>query len=163
MVAGHAFDVTVALSASSENASRITEQVLAAVVKAYNDSGNPGRFELRILNGGTFDIVPIAASDGKQKPILDTVMSFEAKDTDSADVTLTRFCAELGRQSRQPVKFWGFDGMASNRLMQETIDLDAKNQPAREILRQMLREIGRTWTWRVLYEPDLRSFLLELR
>jgi hypothetical protein len=52
-------------------------QILPALVEAYNHSGNPGRFELRSMNHESFDIVPTAAADGPQKPILDTVMSFD--------------------------------------------------------------------------------------
>lgn len=52
------------------------EQVIPAVVEAYNRSGNSTRFELRTLNDEWFDVVPTAAAGGPETPILDTPMNF---------------------------------------------------------------------------------------
>jgi hypothetical protein len=80
-------------------------QILPVLVEAYNHSGNPGRFELRSVNHESFDIVPTAAADGPQKPILDTVMSFDSTAATSAYPSFEAFCEELSRRSGQPVEF----------------------------------------------------------
>jgi hypothetical protein len=138
-------------------------QILPALVEAYNHSGNPGRFELRSMNHESFDIVPTAAADGPQKPILDTVMSFDLTAATGAYPSLEAFCEELSRRSGPPVEFWGCGGMASNLLMQSRIKLHSQNQPAREVLRQMLSQVSPSVSWRVLYDPGNRNFLLFLR
>lgn len=104
-------------------------QIIPAMVEAYNRSGNPGRFALRTPpNHEWFDVVPIAAADGPQKPILDTIMSFESSASTRADLSLTEFCEELSRRSGQSVLFFGFGGIASNLLAQSRIELKSKNQ-----------------------------------
>jgi hypothetical protein len=138
-------------------------QILPALVEAYNRSGNPGRFELRKVNHESFDIVPTAAADGAQTPLLDTVMSFDATDADGAPVTLRRFCEELSRQSGQGIVFGGTGSPSENRLDQARIEQHSKNQPAREIIRQMYRQVGSTDCWRLLYDPDSKRFWLRMR
>src|SRR5271163_85634 len=80
-------------------------QIIPAVVDAYNGSGNPGRFELRTTVQGSFDIVPASAANGPQKPILDTLMSFDTADSDSAPESLRKFGEELTRASGETVLF----------------------------------------------------------
>jgi hypothetical protein len=138
-------------------------QILPALVEAYNRSGNPGRFELRSVNNESFDIVPTAAADGPQTPLLDTVMSFDATDADSAPVSLRRFCEELSRQSGQAIVFGGTGSPSENRLVRARIELHSQNQPAREIIRQMYRQVGSTDCWRLLYDPDSNKFWLRMR
>lgn len=50
------------------------------LIEAYNRSGNPGRFQLRVVSKSSFDVILRASSDGPQTPLLDTVMSFDATD-----------------------------------------------------------------------------------
>ncbi len=87
-VAGGAFYVKIAVDGYFPDDPM---QILPPLVEAYNRSGNPGRFELRRVNHESVDIVPTAAADGPQTPLLDTVMSFDATDAVSAPVTLRRF------------------------------------------------------------------------
>jgi hypothetical protein len=139
-------------------------QVIPAVIEAYNRSGNPGRFELRTTEKHEwFDVVPTAAADGPQEPILDTVMSFDATETDDFMVTLRRFCEELASRGGQAIEFWGFFQPGSNPLEQAKIKLHAHNEPAREILRQMLGQVSSTATWLVLFDADSQNFTLKFR
>lgn len=55
-------------------------QILPPLVEAYNRSGNPGWFQLRVVSKTSFDVIPTASGDGPQTPLLDTVMSFDATD-----------------------------------------------------------------------------------
>jgi len=51
------------------------------------------------------------------------------------------------------------DGSPSeNRLLQSRIQQDAANHPARDILRQMYKQVGSTDCWRLLSEPDSNQF-----
>ncbi len=138
-------------------------KILPALVEAYNRSGNPGHFELRTTtNHEWFAVVPTAAGDGPQTPILDTMMSFNATGSVNIDSSLRAFCDELSRQSGQTVEFWrGFStGTPQER---ETIKLHAQNEPAREVLRRILAQGTSVRTWRLLYDPDLGKFHLMLR
>jgi hypothetical protein len=117
-VAGGAFTARIAIDGYFPDDPM---QILPALVEAYNHSGNPGRFELRRVNDRSFDVVPTGAADGRQIPLLDTVMSFDATDADSAAVTLRRFCEELSRQSGQTVVFGGTGSPSQNRLDQARI------------------------------------------
>jgi hypothetical protein len=138
-------------------------QVLPALVEAYNRSGNPGRFELRTTtNHEWFDVVPTAAGDGPQNPILDTMMSFNATDSVNIGSSLQAFCDELTRQSGQTVEFWRVFS-AGTPQEHETIKLHAQNEPARKVLRQILDQVTSVKTWRLLYDPDPRKFHLMLR
>jgi hypothetical protein len=138
-------------------------QILPALVEAYNRSGNPGKFELRPENNESFDVVATAAGDGPQTPLLDTVMSFDAKDSDSADSSLEAFCEALSRASGESVGFWRFFVTGTSYFPGGRIKLHVQNQPAREVLRRMLGQVTSTKSWCLLYDPELRKFLLMFR
>jgi hypothetical protein len=72
-------------------------QILPQLIDAYNRSGNPGRFQLRVVGKNSFDVIPTASGDGSQTPLLDTVLSFDATDDGDAYPTLRKFCEELSR------------------------------------------------------------------
>jgi hypothetical protein len=136
-------------------------QIIPAVVDAYNHSGNPGRFELRTTVQGSFDIVPTSAANGPQKPILDTLMSFDATETVSAPKSLEKFCDELTRASGETVVL--VLPPSANRYLQARIQQHSQNQPAREILREMYKQVGSTDRWGLLYAPDTDRFYLQFR
>jgi len=136
-------------------------QIIPAVVDAYNGSGNPGRFELRTTVQGSFDIVPASAANGPQKPILDTLMSFDTADSDSAPESLRKFGEELTRASGETVLF--MLPPSANRIRQAQIQQHSQNQPAREILREMYKQVGSTDRWGLLYDPDTNRFYLQFR
>ena len=138
-------------------------QIISAVIAAYNASGNPGRFELRATNREWFDVVATSARDGPQKAVLDTVMSFDTADTVDATINLRNFCEKLSGRNGQAVVFGGTGSPSSNRLDQARIELHAKNRPAREILRQMFKQVGFMDTWRLLYDPDTNKYWLRFR
>lgn len=137
-------------------------QILPPLVEAYNRSGNPGQFQLRVVGKNSFDVIPTASGDGPQTPLLDTVMSFDATDDEGAYPTLRRFCEELSRKSGHTVVFGGF-GPSENRLLQSRIQQHSINQPAREILRQMYKQVGSTDCWRFFYDADSNQFWLRMR
>lgn len=157
-VAGGAFSVQIPLDGYFP---MDPMQIIPAVVDAYNGSGNPGRFELRTTVQGSFDIVPTAAGDGPQKPILDTLMSFDTTDTDSAPESLNKFCEELTRTSGQRVVL--SLPPSANRILQARIQQHGQNQSAREILREMYKQVGSTDRWGLLYDADTNRYYLQFR
>ena len=138
-------------------------QILPPLIEAYNRSGNPGRFQLRVVSKNSFDVIPMASSDGPQTPLLDAVMSFDATDEGDAYPTLRKFCEELSRKTGHTVVFGGIGSPSENRLLQAHIQQHSVNQPAREILRQMYAQVGSTDCWRLLYDPDSNQFWLRMR
>ena len=133
-------------------------QILPPLVEAYNRSGNPGRFQLRVVSKNSFDVIPTESGDGPQTPLLDTVMSFDATDDVGAYPTLRKFCEELSRKSGHTVVFGGTGSPSENRLLQAHIKQHSVNQPAREILREMYKQVGSTDCWRLFYDPDSNQF-----
>jgi hypothetical protein len=158
-VAGGAFSAKISLRAGCR---RDPQQVIAAVVKAYNSSGNPGRFEVRVSQDEWFDVVPTAAADGPEKPILDTLVGFDATPPTATEFSLQVFCKELALRSRQPIDYHDFSPGRMPEQGQPRIEVHDPNRPAREVLRQMLRE-SLTTSWSLYYDPDLREFMLLLR
>ena len=161
VVKGGAFDAKIPIDGYLPDDPR---QILPALVKAYNRSGNPGRFELRPINGDEFDIVPTPTAEDPQKAILDTVMTFDTKDSDSADSNLKAFCDALSRENGQAVEFWRPYPTGTSYFPAEAkIRLHVQNQPARDVLRKMLRQVTSTMSWRLFYDTDLRKFRLMFR
>jgi len=158
-IAGGAFHVKIAIDGYFPDDPM---QILPPLVEAYNRSGNPGRFQLRVVNELAFDIIPTGSSDGPQTPLLDTMMSFDASADVGAYPTLRRFCEELSRKTGHTVVFGGF-GPSENRLLQTHIEQHSVNQPAREILRQMFKQVGLTDCWGLLHDPDSNQFWLWMR
>jgi len=138
-------------------------QVLPPLVQAYNESANPGKFELRSKGNGWFDIVAGATTDGPQTPLLDTIMNFDATTADNTYVTMQRFAKELAAASAQEVVCDGTANPTDNIPFQTFIEQHSSHQPAREILRQMLPQIGSNYSWRLLYDHDTRKFWLQWR
>jgi hypothetical protein len=157
VVAGGAFYAKIAVD---ENFPHDPMQVLPGLVDAYNRSGNPGRFALHRVNHESFDIVPTAAADGPQTPLLDTVMDLDTTNSVSAYSSLQAFCQELTLRSGQSIELF-----LVNPTSQGTgkINLHVQKQPAREILRQMLGQVNSTTSWWLLYDPDVGEFRLTFR
>jgi hypothetical protein len=164
-VAGGAFTADISLPGSSPYQLADPVQVLPLVVKAYNESGNPGRFELRKAADGAFALVGIAADGGPQSPVLDTLMNFDTSRFDSVDDSLAAFCGVLSWRAGALVEYIGFSWFTtgSGAPSQGMIELHARKKSAREILRQMLVQIDATLVWRLLYDPDDNVYRLLVR
>lgn len=136
-------------------------EILPALADAYDRSGNPGQFQLRVIGDDSFDIIPIASGDGPQTPLLDAMMNFDAANIGATE-TLTKFCEQLSRQAGYTVEFAG-PGPISDDGVDPSVTQHSLNQSAREILRQIFEQIRSTDCWRVLYDPDSNKFFLLIR
>jgi hypothetical protein len=159
-VAGRAFSVKLPIDGKFPDDPL---QILPPLVNAYNLSGNPARFELRVIDTRTFDVAPIATADGPQKPLLDTRMNFDTNNSDAADADFKSFCEALTRESGEAVEFLRPYPTGTAYFPDATITIHAQNRPAREILRQMLTQVTSTMSWRLLFDPDEKRFLLIFR
>jgi hypothetical protein len=90
-------------------------------------------------------------------------MSFDATDMVPA-TELRKFCEKLSRVSGQTVVFDGSFGLPMSAPHYEVgIKQHSQNQAAREILREIYRQVGSTYCWRLFYDTDSNQFVLQLR
>jgi hypothetical protein len=134
-------------------------RTLDAILKAYNQSQQPGRFELLALDDGSFVAVGNAAAHGPQTPILNTKITLNIGPI-SAEEALGQWGRELTVASGIQVE--GGSPMANNFLIQKQITVQAENLPARDVLRQIIEATGRHYSWRLLFDHDVNSYFLNL-
>jgi hypothetical protein len=126
--------------ADAKNESR----TLDAIVQAYNQSNNPGKFELLAMDDGSFDVVGIAAAHVPQAPILNTKMTLNIGPA-SAFQAFDAWAQELNRVSGLLIVNSG--ASMERVLMPAQITIHADNLPAREVLRQIIKATGRNCFW----------------
>jgi mono/diheme cytochrome c family protein len=119
-------------------------RTLDAIVKAYNQSNNPGKFELLAMDDGSFNVAGIAAAHGPQPPVLNTKISLSIGQV-SASEALDAWAQELTRVSGLHVVNGGIS--AEKVFMPAQITIHADNLPAREVLRQIINATGRNCFW----------------
>ncbi len=134
-------------------------RALDAIVKAYNQSREPGRFELLSLDDGSFVAVGDAAAHGPQAPILNTKITLKIGPI-SAEEALFQWGRELTVASGIHVE--GASGVANNFLIQTQITVKAENVPARDVLRQIIKATGGTFSWHLLFDHDENFYMLNL-
>ena len=139
------------------------EKVLRLVVDAYNKSSNPGHFEMRQLADGGFDVVGTEGHDDKGKmsaqPIpLDLSVTLPNEER-SINETVDRICDEVTKQLH-----YDFNLGISPRsfLVRTTAKIGGTSKSAREFLTQSLSATHQRLYWRLLFDPNSKSYLLNL-
>jgi hypothetical protein len=139
------------------------EKVLRLVVDAYNKSSNPGHFEVRQLVDGSFDVVGTEAHDQKgrilpQQVPLDLSVTLSTEEL-PIDETVNRICAEVTKQLH-----FDFNLGISPRsfLLRTTAKIGGTNKSAREFLSQSLTATHQKLYWRLLFDPNSKTYLLNL-
>lgn len=139
------------------------EKVLRLIVDAYDKSGNPGHFEMRQLADGSFDIVGTEAHDEKGKmspqPVpLDLSVTLSA-DERPVNETVDQICQEVTKQLH-----FDFNLGISPRsfLLRATAKIGGTNKSAREFLTQSLTATHQRVYWRLLFDPNSKTYLLNL-
>jgi len=154
---GHDFAVDVAANAPDE------EKTLGAVIAAYNQSKNPGRFELRKLPSEGFSIAGTAAYDnnGKISPqqvpfdIPITLPSQERKLGETVNAILQEV------SNRSHIQFTL--AVAPNSLLDNTkVTIGGNPVPARELLRQSLSAGQVKMYWRLIFDPTSKGYFLDI-
>lgn len=148
-------------------------QVLEALVAAYNQTDNPGRFEVRELSIDLppgrvkrkhYAIIGVAIKDDQGRrqpatPLLDTLITLPTEER-SADQTIRLIGDELFAKHRIKVAGTGF---ANNALIQSKVTVGGTNVTARSLLLQTLTQItSSVMGWHAKYDPGTPMYVLNV-
>ncbi len=136
--------------------------VVQMLVDVHAQSGNPGSFELR-AGDAAWHVVPrrVTAADGNVRdvaPLLDSLVTLPDADRNGVE-TLEALCAELSRLSGYRVQV---GTVPLNLLMHHRSRVSAENAAARDVLSRFLAAVGPNLSWRLLYDPGMRLFVLNV-
>jgi hypothetical protein len=145
------------------NGSADEDRILRKVVQDYNRSGNPGRFAVRPQGAGRYLVTGIKAKDNADQdreviPIFDTPISVpvqERNGIDSVQAIIKQISAQTG--SRMILGF-----APINVLVRSDVSVGGTEQRPRDLLLQVLRGVKPAVAWKLLYNADLREYVLNL-
>ncbi len=142
------------------------EKTLKILIEAYNKTSNPGEFELRI-QGQRFDVVGIAAHDDsgkmkKQSPPLDAVVALSAQESLTV-AAVTSVCDQISKLTSQNVGIGVYPQNVFNRPLKI---VGAEKLPARDALSRIFATAlpgkDKNISWRLFYDPDSQSYVMNL-
>jgi hypothetical protein len=154
---GAAFSVQFAANAPDE------EKTLKQIVDSYNQSKNPGQFELRHTAEGIFYVVGNAAHDDKgamqkQQVLLDTPVTITSDDRTVTD-TVKLICDQLSAQDGLTVAL----GVTPRKPMDHNnVKLGGTKLPARDLIQQAIQGTHQNLYWHLLYDPNTKGYLLDI-
>ena len=137
---------------------------LKLVIDAYNKSSNPGQFQLRAQDQ-RFDVVGIAAHNEagalqQQHPPLDQPVTFSSAEQPAIDAVIS-ICDQISKLGATVNV-----GVYPRSALSRPISLAVAKLPARDALSRIasaaVGESGRTMCWRLLYDPDSKSYFMNL-
>ena len=137
---------------------------LKIVIDAYNKSSNPGQFELR-TQGQYFDVVGVVAHNEagaiqQQHSPLDELITVSSAEQPAIDAVIS-ICNQISKLG-PTVNL----GVYPRSALSRPISLAVAKLPAREALSRIasatVGESGRTMCWRLLYDPDSKSYFINL-
>lgn len=139
------------------------KQVTAAVetmVAAYNASHGAATFS--VLHDGLMHVVPKQSVNASNRlaavtPLLDTRITLAAKPRRAMDM-LAEICRAVSAASGRAL---GIATVPTNGL-NARIDIGAQDEPAREVLAKLVAASGLRLSWRLLYDPGLQAYYLNL-
>ncbi len=155
--AGAAFSVQFPANAPDE------EKTLRQIVDAYNQSKNPGQFELRHTAEGAFYVVGNGAHDdkgsiAKQQVLFDSPVTIASEERNITE-TVKLICDQLAAQGGPSVTL----AVTPRKPMDHnTAKLGGTKIPTRDLLLQALRATHQTLYWRLLYDPDSKGYFLDI-
>ena len=139
------------------------ENTLRLLVDSYNQSKNPGRFEWRKTVQGGFVVVGTASYGERGKivprlPLLNSPITVETKERTITD-TISLICQKAGIVSQSPVNI----GVAPSALLDHTnVTVGGNKVQARDLLLQALMATHRDLYWRLLFDPNSKSYYLDI-
>ncbi|MGA8764293.1 MAG: hypothetical protein WB562_15605 [Candidatus Sulfotelmatobacter sp.] len=160
--AGGSFTVDVPAD-SAATAPPPEDKTLQSIVDAYNQSKNPGRFELRKNEDRTYLVSGIGARDenGKvaaQEAIFDLTITMP-KQQSSASETLELLCQKIAEPSHVKITV----GVTPRKIMDYTkVNVGGTKVQARILLSRILEATGHTMYWRLLFDPDSKGYYLDI-
>jgi hypothetical protein len=139
------------------------EKVLQSAVDSYNQSANPGRFELRKVEGDTFVLVGVQAHDagGKitaQQVLLDAQIAISNEKRTASDA-LNLICEKLSESRHIPVSL----GITPRKILDRAeVSVGGSQASARALLSQALLATQRRLYWALIFDPDAKRYLLNV-
>ena len=136
--------------------------VLDAVLQQHEATGQPGRFRVQ-QDGQVYHLIPDQVKNTKGQwtvamPILDTPITLASATRDGA-TTLRLICDEVSASTGQKILI----GLVPLNLLSPTqITLGGATTPARDLLTNLVSALPHPTSWRLAWEPNLRSFLLNM-
>lgn len=125
---------------------------MAQVVRAFEQSGS-GRGAFRVANDTTaVHVVPRPGS------ILDTPVTITHA-TRRLDLVVTAALAEVERATGQKVVVATFP---INFFFQHRVQIEAQQEPARDVLVRALAASGRLLSWRLFFSATMRQYYLNI-
>jgi hypothetical protein len=139
------------------------DKTLQAILDAYDQSKNPGRFGLRKNEDGSFALVGIGAADEKgkiavQEAALDLAITIPTAQR-SATATLNLILEKLAAQSHGHFTL----GVTPRRLLDYTdVKVGGTKVQARMLLASALQATGHTMYWHLLFDPGSKGYFLDI-
>ena len=134
-----------------------------AIVDAQNANAMGGRFAVQ-QSGDTFHIVPTEVRDSNgawinQQSVLDTRITFSSIDGESAESLVESVLKEVSSVSGQKLLVGLFPiGPTAVGGGGYHTKVEAKNEPARDVLMSLLHSISPRLTWVLNYDPSDHSY-----
>ncbi|HUO25665.1 MAG TPA: hypothetical protein VMU61_08360 [Candidatus Aquilonibacter sp.] len=139
------------------------DKTLEAIVDAYNQGQNPGRFALRQNEDGSFAVVGIGAEDDAGKisieaPALDQQLTLPETQR-TATETAHLICENLSRETHVQFTL----GITPRLLMDhKEVKVGGNKMQARTLLARTLQATGHTMYYRLLFDPSSKSYFLDI-
>lgn len=156
LIAGHSFASVFPEVTKTGDTRAEKRQTLEKIVADYNKSGNPGQFMLIDEGANRFAIV--GQTSGKMQTILDTPITLNVA-AQNGSFALDAFAQALTTSSGIKVTVLTYP---LNLFVQTLFTTGASNQPAREVLRDLVDATHRNIEWMLLYDIDDKAYYLNL-
>ncbi len=140
------------------------EQVLAALermVETYNVSHGAATFS--VLRDGLTHVVPRQTVDASGRPVavtpvLDSRITVAAKRRNAMEL-LEEITRAVSLASGQTVEIGTVPMRA---LLRRQVEIGANSEPARNVLEKLIVASGMPLSWRLLYDPGLKAYYLNI-
>jgi hypothetical protein len=158
---GHAFSADFATNKTGDPIPD-EDKTVHLVVDLYNRSASPGQFEVR-KGADRLEVVGIAARDehgniARQRVPLDQLITLAVQKRSAFD-TVDLICHAIAERSDVKIAV----GVFPLGLMNHTnVTVGGVNLPARMLLQRTLTATGQQLVWRLLFDPDSKSYFLNL-
>jgi len=138
------------------------ENDLQRIVDAYNQSSNPGRFELRKSAEGVFTVVGVGSADAQgkispQKPAFDTALTVVTRQR-----TVSAMLDLIGKRIATERRITVTIGVVPRTLLNIPVSVGGTRVSARDLLLRTLTATHRNLYWRLLFDPKSKSYFLDI-
>jgi hypothetical protein len=139
------------------------QKVAAAQSMVGNYNASHGAATFSVSQDGLTHVVPRQTMDASGRlmpvtPVLDARITVAAKPRSAMEL-LGEICQAVSRVSGQPV---GIGTVPTNALFQQTIEIGANNEPARQVLEKLIVANRLSLSWSLLYDPGLKTYYLNI-